>query len=77
VLIGIFSDLHANLPSMEPACKSFEEDSGDHILCAGDIVGYYTEPVKVLEMLRERTDHIVIGNHDAIAVTDNFTREIK
>lgn len=77
MLIGIFSDLHANLPSMELACKIFDEHSVDHILCAGDIVGYYTEPVKVLEMLRERTEHVVIGNHDAIAVTDNFTREIK
>ena len=77
MLVGIFSDLHANLPSMEIACNIFEEHSVDQILCAGDIIGYYTDPIKVLEMVKERTNHIVIGNHDAIAVTDNFKSEIR
>jgi putative phosphoesterase len=77
VLVGIISDLHSNLTSLEIAFKIFDEYGVEQIICAGDIVGYYTEPVKCLELLRERTDHVVVGNHDAIAVSDNFKSEIR
>jgi len=77
LLVGILSDLHSNLISLEKGLKICDEYSVDQILCAGDIIGYYTEPVKCLELIRERTEHLVIGNHDAIAVTDNFKSEIR
>ena len=77
MLVGIISDLHSNLPSLNLALKICDEYGVDEILCAGDVIGYYTEPVKVLELIRERTNHLVVGNHDAIAVTDNFKSEIR
>lgn len=77
LLVGIISDIHANLASLKKALKICDEYSIDKILCAGDIIGYYTEPVEVLDLIRQRTDDIVIGNHDAIAVTDNFKSEIR
>lgn len=77
MFVGIISDLHSNLESLRLAFKICDEYQVEQIICAGDIVGYYTEPIKCLELLRERPEHSVVGNHDAIAITDNFKSEIR
>lgn len=66
--IGVLSDPHSNFQALEAVL----EDMADKypvtkILCVGDIVGYYTEPSKVLRLVQEVCDHIVRGNHDDAA----------
>jgi diadenosine tetraphosphatase ApaH/serine/threonine PP2A family protein phosphatase len=68
----IFSDVHANLESLEAVLARIPDDR--RILCLGDIVGYGPNPNECLALVRERASATVLGNHDVAAV-DGFGLE--
>jgi diadenosine tetraphosphatase ApaH/serine/threonine PP2A family protein phosphatase len=58
---AIISDLHANVEALEAVLAH----AGDiPMLCLGDIIGYGPQPNEVVEMVRARAVHTVVGNHD-------------
>ena len=61
--IGLISDIHANVTALEAVLFELKKDC-DVILCAGDMVGYYTEPNEVCQMMRNNEIICVSGNHD-------------
>jgi len=62
--IGIFSDIHANLPAFE-AVLGFLEGKVDKYVCCGDIVGYGPYPNECVKKISSLEDVIcVAGNHD-------------
>lgn len=63
--IAIISDLHANLEALE-ACIQDIDGLGDvdAIYCLGDIVGYGPEPTPVIDIVDERCEFCLLGNHD-------------
>ncbi len=63
--IAVISDLHANLQAWRAALRDLVGAGADSIVCLGDVVGYGPEPRAVLDGLREATDNIVMGNHEA------------
>jgi diadenosine tetraphosphatase ApaH/serine/threonine PP2A family protein phosphatase len=65
----VLSDVHANLESLDRALRSLETD--DVVVSLGDVVGYGPNPNECVAMLRERSRHAVLGNHDLAAV-ENF-----
>lgn len=72
--IGIIADIHSNIYGLKSVLKELE--TADIILCAGDIVGYYTFVNEVFEEIKERNIQCVLGNHDAyllkmIPISDN------
>jgi putative phosphoesterase len=71
--LGIISDIHANRPALETVLDALDEDDIDMLFCAGDIVGYYTWPNEVIELLRDREMTAVKGNHDS-GITEPRTR---
>jgi len=58
----IISDIHANLPAFQAVLN--EIPAGSDIICLGDMVGYYTEPNEVCDLLRTRNIFCILGNHD-------------
>lgn len=66
---AIISDVHANLESLERALAAIEPDVT--LLSLGDVVGYGPNPNECVAMLRGRSAHAVLGNHDLAAV-ENF-----
>lgn len=62
--IGFISDVHANLPALEAVMHDMRSRNVGPIYCAGDILGYYTYPDEVVELLRSRGVHCIAGNHD-------------
>jgi diadenosine tetraphosphatase ApaH/serine/threonine PP2A family protein phosphatase len=69
---AIFTDIHANLEALEAVLAKIDqlaqEDPIDQIWFLGDLVGYGPNPNECIDMLRERTDMIIAGNHDWAAV---------
>jgi diadenosine tetraphosphatase ApaH/serine/threonine PP2A family protein phosphatase len=69
---AIFTDIHANLEALEAVLAKIDElaqqESIDQIWFLGDLVGYGPNPNECIEMLRERTNVIIAGNHDWAAV---------
>ena len=60
--IGLFSDIHCNLPGLQRALGLLRDC--DEILCAGDIMYQYRFSNDVLALLREHRVHAIVGNHD-------------
>jgi putative phosphoesterase len=64
VRIGIFSDVHSNLPALEAVLSDIDAAGVDERYGLGDLVGYAPWPNEVLERLRSEGVPIVMGNYD-------------
>lgn len=63
--IGVFSDIHSNLPALKRVIEFLESKKVDMFLCCGDIVGYGPYPNEVIRFLKGlKNFYSVYGNHD-------------
>lgn len=69
--IAITSDIHANLPALE---RFLERERFDFWIDLGDCIGYYPFPSEVLEILREKCDKNVIGDHGDCCLREDYRR---
>jgi predicted phosphodiesterase len=69
--VAVFSDIHANLPALEAVLRDLDEVGVDEIWCLGDVVGYGASPDACVELVRERCEACLVGNHD-LAVLDRL-----
>lgn len=60
--IAIISDIHSNLEALTRVLSEIKVV--DKVFCLGDIVGYGANPEECVEMIRERVDLCIAGNHD-------------
>ncbi|RMG36693.1 MAG: metallophosphoesterase [Methanobacteriota archaeon] len=66
--IALIADIHANYPALVAVLEDMEKRSFDGVISLGDLVGYYTRPVEVLDATKPIIDIGVMGNHDWAAV---------
>jgi hypothetical protein len=71
---AILSDIHGNLEAAQAVLKDIEKRSVDKVVCLGDIVGYYPDPNKCVDLIRKSADYCVAGNHDYAAIGRIDTR---
>jgi diadenosine tetraphosphatase ApaH/serine/threonine PP2A family protein phosphatase len=71
VRLAIISDIHANLEALERVLEDIDAMQADRLICLGDIVGYGADPSTCLDLLRDRADVCVLGNHDAAMFSPN------
>jgi putative phosphoesterase len=62
--IAIISDIHSNIYGLEAVVKDATAKSVDQIVCLGDMVGYYTFPNEVIELIRKERILTIMGNYD-------------
>jgi predicted phosphodiesterase len=62
--VAVISDIHGNLHALESVLRSVEAESPDEVWCLGDLVGYGPQPNRCCELVAERADVCLIGNHD-------------
>lgn len=62
--IALFSDIHANLPSLEAFFQDIDKREIDSIYCLGDLVGYNIWPNEVVEEIKKRNIPTIAGNYD-------------
>jgi predicted phosphodiesterase len=74
---AIISDIHGNVEALQAVLDDIKKKPVDTIICLGDIVGYYPDPEKCIELVKKHTSLCVAGNHDYAAIgridTSNFT----
>ena len=63
--IAIISDIHANLEALQAVFAHIDSVGVDAVYCLGDVVGYGAEPEPCIDLVRERCEAVVLGNHDA------------
>ena len=61
---AIISDIHGNLEALEAVLSEIEGRQHDEIICLGDVVGYGPNPNECIEIIRERANVTLAGNHD-------------
>lgn len=64
--IGLLADIHANADALSAVLDEARGRSVDELLIAGDFVGYYYEPDRVLRLLDDWKWTAVAGNHEAL-----------
>src|SRR4051812_21903570 len=63
-MLAIISDLHANLEALTAVFDDMAQQKVDKVVCLGDVVGYGPDPLAVTDMVRERAEICIEGNHD-------------
>lgn len=63
--LAVLSDIHANLEALEAVLAEAEAHRADAVVCLGDVVGYGPDPGPCVDVVRERCEATVMGNHDA------------
>ena len=61
---AVISDVHSNLAALEAVLEAIESSDVAEIWCLGDVVGYGADPNACAELIRERCDLCLVGNHD-------------
>jgi diadenosine tetraphosphatase ApaH/serine/threonine PP2A family protein phosphatase len=62
---ALLSDVHANLEALESVLKACQSVRIDRYVCLGDTVGYGANPNECCQLVRDLTNLVVVGNHDA------------
>jgi diadenosine tetraphosphatase ApaH/serine/threonine PP2A family protein phosphatase len=62
--VAVLSDVHSNQPALETVLAAIDEAGVEELWCLGDVVGYGAQPDACAELIRERCDVCLVGNHD-------------
>jgi predicted phosphodiesterase len=62
--VGVISDIHGNAVALEAVLAALEGEELDAVWCLGDLVGYGPEPNRCCELVAQRADLCLVGNHD-------------
>ncbi len=61
---AIISDIHANVDALQVVLADIEQRGIRKIVCLGDIIGYGPNPLECLDLVRQRCQWALMGNHD-------------
>lgn len=70
-LIAIFSDIHGNAVALEAVIADFKRQEITRTVCLGDAIQGGSEPLKVVELLRELGCPVIMGNADSFVLTSD------
>ncbi|MCK4352138.1 metallophosphoesterase family protein [candidate division WOR-3 bacterium] len=65
MLYGIISDIHSNLEALQVVVDELEKREIKNVICLGDIVGYGANPNECCNIVKELSQLVILGNHDA------------
>jgi len=63
-MFAVISDIHSNLEALSVVLGDIEKRGIKKIYCLGDVVGYGPNPKECLDLIIEKTELCVLGNHD-------------
>jgi diadenosine tetraphosphatase ApaH/serine/threonine PP2A family protein phosphatase len=66
--VAVISDVHSNQPALEAVLAATRAAGIERVWCLGDVVGYGAEPDACAELIRERCEICLVGNHDLAAL---------
>ena len=61
---AVISDIHGNVDALQGVLADIENRGVERIICLGDIIGYGPDPLACLDLVRERCEFAMMGNHD-------------
>ncbi len=72
--IAVISDIHGNLEALAAVLDDIAARGVRRILCLGDVVGYGPDPAACLDLVADKAELTIMGNHDFAALyePENF-----
>jgi diadenosine tetraphosphatase ApaH/serine/threonine PP2A family protein phosphatase len=64
VRTAIISDIHGNLEALQVVLDHIAQQNVDQIICLGDTLGYGPNPVECVDLVAQRCEWALMGNHD-------------
>lgn len=61
---AVISDIHANAEALRAVLADIDSRKITRIVCLGDIIGYGPDPLECVDMVAERCQWSLMGNHD-------------
>jgi predicted phosphodiesterase len=65
---AILSDIHSNVEALTTVLDDIARRGIQTIYCLGDVVGYGPNPIECLDLIIDKTQWCVLGNHDYAAL---------
>lgn len=62
--VALISDIHGNVDALQVVLADIQARGLQHIVCLGDIIGYGPDPLVCLDLVMERCEWALMGNHD-------------
>ena len=69
-MFAVISDIHGNLEALTAVLADIDRHGVERVLCLGDLVGYGPDPVACIDLVRQRCEVALLGNHDQAALYD-------
>ena len=66
--LALISDIHANLVALKAVMADIDRREIKRVVCLGDIVGYGPNPLECLDVVIDRCEWALMGNHDFAAL---------
>jgi len=63
-MFAVISDIHSNLEALTAVLADIESRGIETIYCLGDVVGYGPNPKECLNLIIDKSQWCVLGNHD-------------
>ena len=71
-MFAIIGDIHGNLEALTAALDDIEARGIDIVACLGDVVGYGANPKECVDLVIERCEMCICGNHDHAVFYEPF-----
>lgn len=62
--LAVISDVHANLEALQAVLADIDRRGIRQIICLGDVVGYGPSPCECIDLVMQRCEVTLCGNHD-------------
>ena len=63
-MIAVISDIHSNMEALMAVLDDIASRNVERIVCLGDVVGYGPQPGECLDMVKDKAEFTLLGNHD-------------
>jgi len=63
-MFAIISDIHSNLEALQATLADIDQRGIQKVYCLGDVVGYGASPKECLDLVLDRCEGCLCGNHD-------------
>ncbi len=63
-MFAIISDIHSNLEALQAVLADIDARGIQRIVCLGDVIGYGASPRECIDLVIERCEFCLCGNHD-------------
>lgn len=61
---AVISDIHSNIEALTAVFEDIDRRGIDRVFCLGDVIGYGPDPEACVDVVMERCEFTIKGNHD-------------